>query len=108
MHKLLCSKNLLYTKQFLLKFAEIFLNKFMWLSGFMHDGKAVIKVLCHRNATQRKLIRKTYQELYNQDLIDTLQSKISHNFGVCSLLTSSKHMESSLCQYILIPKFAIS
>ncbi|CAI9299029.1 unnamed protein product [Lactuca saligna] len=51
------------------------------LDGFMHDGKAVIKVLCHRNATQRKLIRKTYQELYNQDLIDTLQSTISHNFG---------------------------
>ncbi|KAL4572639.1 hypothetical protein LXL04_019419 [Taraxacum kok-saghyz] len=51
------------------------------LHGFIIDTKAVIKVLGHRNTTQRKIIRDTYRELYNQDLIDALHSKITFNFG---------------------------
>ena len=56
------------------------------MSGWGTDEKAVIQVLGHRNATQRKIIRDTYQKLYNQSLIDSLDSELSGDFGVCSFL----------------------
>lgn len=56
------------------------------LHGLIHDGKAVIQVLGHRNAIQRKIIGDTYQELYNQSLLDSLQSKLSGDFGRAVIL----------------------
>ncbi|KAI3781309.1 hypothetical protein L2E82_11319 [Cichorium intybus] len=50
--------------------------------GSKTNEKAVIQVLAHRNAAQRKIIGDTYQELYNQSLSDSLNSKISDDFGI--------------------------
>ncbi|KAL4572638.1 hypothetical protein LXL04_019418 [Taraxacum kok-saghyz] len=54
--------------------------------GWGTDEKAVIQVLGHRNARQRKIIRDTYQELYNQSLIDSLHSELSGDFGRAVIL----------------------
>ncbi|XP_054817186.1 annexin D3-like isoform X1 [Prosopis cineraria] len=48
--------------------------------GFLTDGKEVIWVLGHRNARQRKEIRETYQQLFNESLIDRLHKGLSSNF----------------------------
>ncbi|GAV79023.1 Annexin domain-containing protein, partial [Cephalotus follicularis] len=48
--------------------------------GWGTDEKAIIWVLGHRNASQRKKIRDFYQELYNESLIDALHSELSGDF----------------------------
>ncbi|XP_028760584.1 annexin D3 [Neltuma alba] len=48
--------------------------------GFGTDEEAIIFVLGHRNANQRKKIRETYQQLYNESLIDRLHSELSGDF----------------------------
>ncbi|KAL6125294.1 hypothetical protein ACLB2K_073353 [Fragaria x ananassa] len=48
--------------------------------GFGTDEEAVIWVLGHRNASQRREIRDTYQRLYNKSLIDVLHSELSGDF----------------------------
>nr|XP_043612264.1 annexin D3 [Erigeron canadensis] len=48
--------------------------------GWGTDEKSVIQVLGHRNATQIRDIRDTYQQLYNQSLIDSLHSELSGDF----------------------------
>ena len=54
--------------------------------GFGTDEEAIIWVLGHRNASQRRTIKDRYQQLYNQSLIDQLYSELSGDFGVCFLL----------------------
>ncbi|XP_050385225.1 annexin D3 [Argentina anserina] len=49
-------------------------------AGFGTDEEAVIWVLGHRNANQRREIIDTYQELYNKSLIDDLRSELSGDF----------------------------
>ncbi|XVF00295.1 hypothetical protein REPUB_Repub03eG0272500 [Reevesia pubescens] len=48
--------------------------------GWGTDEKAIISVLGHRNAAQRKQIRLAYQELYQEDLIRRLESELSGDF----------------------------
>ncbi|XP_043699059.1 annexin D3-like [Telopea speciosissima] len=48
--------------------------------GWGTDEEGVIWVLGHRNASQRKKIRETYQQLYNESLIDRLRSELSGDF----------------------------
>lgn len=55
---------------------------FALISGWGTDEKAVISVLGHRNAAQRKQIRKAYEELYQEDLIKRLESELSGDFEV--------------------------
>ncbi|PWA74895.1 annexin-like protein RJ4 [Artemisia annua] len=45
--------------------------------GWGTDEKAVISILGHRNATQRKLIRQAYQEIYQEDLVKRLEHELS-------------------------------
>ncbi|KAF3970118.1 hypothetical protein CMV_006153 [Castanea mollissima] len=44
------------------------------------DEKAIINILGHRNAIQRKQIRQAYEELYQEDLIKRLESELSGDF----------------------------
>lgn len=55
---------------------------FALISGWGTDEKAVISVLGHRNAAQRKQIRKAYEELYQEDLVKRLESELSGDFEV--------------------------
>ncbi|CAK9150390.1 unnamed protein product [Ilex paraguariensis] len=48
--------------------------------GWGTDEAAIISVLGHRNESQRRKIRETYQQLYNESLIDSLQSELSGDF----------------------------
>ncbi|KAI3827114.1 hypothetical protein L1987_01178 [Smallanthus sonchifolius] len=48
--------------------------------GWGTDEKAVISILGHRNATQRKLIREAYQQLYKEDLVKRLEHELSGDF----------------------------
>ncbi|XP_010273220.1 PREDICTED: annexin D3-like [Nelumbo nucifera] len=54
--------------------------------GLGTDEKAIIWILGHRNASQRKKIRYTYQELYNESLIDRLKSELSGDFKKAVIL----------------------
>lgn len=57
--------------------------------GLGTDEKAVIWVLGHRNASQRKIIRDAYQELYNESLLDRLNSELSGDFRNAVMLWTS-------------------
>ncbi|KAK6804803.1 hypothetical protein RDI58_002587 [Solanum bulbocastanum] len=48
--------------------------------GYGTNEKSVISVLGHRNASQRKKIRETYQQLYNRSLVDDIFSELSGDF----------------------------
>ncbi|XP_043691778.1 annexin-like protein RJ4 [Telopea speciosissima] len=48
--------------------------------GWGTDEKAIISVLGHRNAVQRKLIRQAYKQVYEEDLIKRLESELSGAF----------------------------
>ncbi|XP_023763339.1 annexin D3-like [Lactuca sativa] len=61
--------------------------------GCITDEKAMIKLLGHRNAAQRKNIGDTYQELYNQSLVDSLNSKLSGDFGRAVMLWTCEPLE---------------
>ncbi|XP_006644197.1 annexin-like protein RJ4 [Oryza brachyantha] len=48
--------------------------------GWGTDERTVIAVLAHRDATQRKKIRMAYEENYNENFIQRLQSELSGHF----------------------------
>jgi hypothetical protein len=48
--------------------------------GFGTDEKAVINILAHRNASQRKQIRIAYESLFQEDLIKRLESELKGDF----------------------------
>lgn len=48
--------------------------------GWGTNEKALISLIAHRDATQRKLIRVAYEELYGEDLIKRLESEITGDF----------------------------
>ncbi|KAA0056028.1 annexin D8 [Cucumis melo var. makuwa] len=48
--------------------------------GLGTDENAIISILGHRNANQRKLIRLAYEEIYNEDLIQQLNSELCGDF----------------------------
>ncbi|PIA48190.1 hypothetical protein AQUCO_01400635v1 [Aquilegia coerulea] len=50
------------------------------VQGWGTDEKALISVLGHRNADQRKLIRQAYEEHYKENLIKRLESELSGDF----------------------------
>jgi len=61
------------------------------MEGWGTDEKGVIEVIAHRDATQRKLIRLAYEELYNENLIKRLESELSGDFevSICAPLRTS-------------------
>lgn len=67
--------------------STIWLSNFLWFfcvfyAGNGEEEKLLIRILGHRNATQRKQIREMYQQLYNENLIDRINSEIFGDFKV--------------------------
>ncbi|WCJ39040.1 annexin 3 [Euphorbia peplus] len=56
------------------------------VQGLGTDEEAVIWILGHRNASQRKKIREIYQQLYKESLVDRLRSELSGDFGKAVIL----------------------
>ncbi|KAF3674688.1 Annexin D3 [Capsicum annuum] len=54
--------------------------------GLGTDEKAIVSVLGHRNASQRKKIKEAYQQLYDKSLIDDLHSELSGDFRKAVIL----------------------
>ncbi|XP_004307131.1 PREDICTED: annexin-like protein RJ4 isoform X1 [Fragaria vesca subsp. vesca] len=50
------------------------------VKGWGTNEKAVISILGHRNAGQRKEIRAAYEQLYQEDLLKRLESELSGDF----------------------------
>ncbi|KAH7864264.1 hypothetical protein Vadar_027638 [Vaccinium darrowii] len=50
------------------------------VQGLGTDEKAIISILGHRNAAQRKLIRTAYEEIYQEDLVNRFESELSGEF----------------------------
>ncbi|KAL5541931.1 hypothetical protein UlMin_009641 [Ulmus minor] len=48
--------------------------------GWGTDEKAVIRILGHRNAVQRKQIREAYEKVFQEDLVKRLESELSGDF----------------------------
>ncbi|KAF3448778.1 hypothetical protein FNV43_RR09491 [Rhamnella rubrinervis] len=48
--------------------------------GWGTDEKAIISILGHRNAEQRKQIRLAYHQLYQEDLVKRLESELNGDF----------------------------
>ncbi|KAL6124927.1 hypothetical protein ACLB2K_077435 [Fragaria x ananassa] len=48
--------------------------------GWGTNEKAIISILGHRNAGQRKEIRAAYEQLYQEDLLKRLESELSGDF----------------------------
>ena len=55
---------------------------FLFLLGWGTDEKAIISILGHRNAAQRKQIRLAYSELFQEDLVKRLESELTGDFEV--------------------------
>lgn len=51
-------------------------------TGWGTDEKSVIEILGHRNVYQRQQIRKSYQEIYQEDILKRLESELSGDFEV--------------------------
>lgn len=59
---------------------------FLFFIGWGSDEKAIIAILAHRNAIQRRHIRIAYEQLFQEDLIKRLESEISGHFEVLILI----------------------
>lgn len=59
--------------------------------GLGTDEKSIITLLGHRKASQIKLIKQAYEEVYQEDLIKQLKCEISGDF------------EKAICQWVLDP-----
>ncbi|KAJ9190589.1 hypothetical protein P3X46_001774 [Hevea brasiliensis] len=56
------------------------------VQGLGTDERAIIGILGHRNASQRRKIRETYQQLYKESLVDRLHSELSGDFRKAVIL----------------------
>lgn len=57
--------------------------------GWGTDEKALILVLAHRDAAQRKHIQLAYEEMYNENLIKRLESELTGHFEVLIIVSFS-------------------
>ncbi|KAL8133979.1 hypothetical protein AgCh_009158 [Apium graveolens] len=55
-------------------------------SGWGTNEALIIQILAHRNASQRKLIQKTYAATYGEDLLKALDKELSSDFERAVLL----------------------
>ncbi|KHN37646.1 Annexin-like protein RJ4 [Glycine soja] len=50
------------------------------VKGWGTDEKTIIKILGHRNASQRQQIRLVFQDIHLEDLVKRLESELSGDF----------------------------
>ena len=58
------------------------------LVGWGTNEELIISILAHRNAAQRKSIRQTYAETYEEDLLKALDKELTNDFEVSSCITT--------------------
>lgn len=51
-------------------------------AGWGTDEGQIVSILAHRNAEQRRVIRKVYAETYGEDLLKSLDKELSQEFEV--------------------------
>lgn len=68
----------------------------LFLLGWGTNEKAIISILGHRNAAQRKQIRLAYSELFQEDLVKRLESELNGDFEV---IVSIMVITQTLCLY---------
>lgn len=51
-------------------------------TGWGTNEALIISILAHRNASQRRLIRSTYAQIYGEELLKSLNDEISGDFEV--------------------------
>ncbi|KAG5529451.1 hypothetical protein RHGRI_029994 [Rhododendron griersonianum] len=60
-------------------------------AGWGTNEDLIIQILAHRNSAQRKLIRQTYADLFEEDILKELDKELSNDFEVslaCTFCTS--------------------
>lgn len=67
------------------------------LLGWGTNEKAIISILGHRNAAQRKQIRLAYSELFQEDLVKRLESELNGDFEV--IVSIMVMITQTLCLY---------
>ncbi|KAJ8540164.1 hypothetical protein K7X08_026553 [Anisodus acutangulus] len=67
------------------------------LVGWGMDEACIIRILAHRNAAQRKLIRDTYEATYQKDLLKDLDGEISGDFQHVVHLWTMRPAERDAC-----------
>lgn len=68
-------------------------------AGWGTNEELIISILAHRNAAQRKSIRQTYAQTYEEDLLKALDKELTNDFEVCSCaLTQVAYMAIILCE----------
>lgn len=55
-------------------------------AGWGTNEELIISILGHRNAAQRKAIRQSYAETFNEDLLKALDKELTHDFERAVLL----------------------
>jgi Annexin len=68
-------------------------------TGWGTNEALIISILAHRNATQRHLIRRTYAQIYSEELLKSLNDEISGDFEVLSLHIIF-HVQFFLCSFV--------
>lgn len=63
----------------------VFLN---CVEGWGTNEGLIIEILAHRNAEQRRCIRQTYAQTYNEDLLKALDKELTRDFEVNIWFTS--------------------
>ncbi|MCO5594192.1 hypothetical protein L7F22_048216 [Adiantum nelumboides] len=54
--------------------------------GFGYDADAVIRILAHRDASQRSQIKTVYKNMFEEDICKRLESELHHHFKKAMLM----------------------
>lgn len=66
-------------------------NSHFTFAGWGTNEALIISVLAHRNAAQRKAIRQTYAQTYEEDLLKALDKELTNDFEVGSYVCTHSH-----------------
>jgi hypothetical protein len=67
-----------------------------WLAGWGTNEALIISILGHRDAAQRRAIRRAYAEAYGEELLRSITDEISGDFEVKRPTNDHFHMRGHL------------